>query len=60
MHLEDFLYSCSIPHYRILQRQGYRILLAERHLIFYKVDEAAHTVTSYAVPDSRQEYRNLI
>lgn len=60
MRLEDFPYSGSIPHYRTLQRQGYRVLIVERHLIFYKVDEAAHTVIIYAVVDSRQEYRNLI
>lgn len=37
--LEDFSMSGSIPRYSILRKQGYRVLIVERHLIFYKVDE---------------------
>lgn len=58
--LADFPMSGSIPRYSILRKQGYRVLIVERHLIFYKVNEEEKTVTVYAVVDGRQEYRNLI
>lgn len=58
--LEDFPYSGSQPKYAILRKQGYRVLIVERHLIFYKVHEADKVVMIYAVVDGRREYRNLI
>lgn len=58
--LEDFPYSGSSPHYSILRKQGYRVLIVERHLVFYKVDEEKHIVMIYAIVDGRREYRNLI
>ncbi len=59
-HLEQFPYSGSIPKYAILRKRGYRVLMVERHLIFYKVDEIKHTAVIYAIVDGRREYRNLI
>lgn len=41
-------------------RQGYRVLIVERHLVFYKVNESQQIVTIYAVVDGRREYRNLL
>lgn len=58
--LEEFPMSGSIPRYSILRKQGYRVLIIERHLVFYKVNEDEKIVTIYAVVDSRREYRNLI
>ncbi len=58
--LSDFPESGSIPRYAILRKQGYRVLIVEKHLAFYKVDKENKLVTIYAVVDSRQEYRNLI
>ena len=58
--LEDFPMSGSIPRYSTLKRQGYKVLIIERHLIFYKVNIADKIVTIYAVADGRQEYRKLI
>lgn len=58
--LEDFPMSGSIPRYSILRKQGYRVLIVERHLIFYKVDENKRIVIIYAIVDGRREYRNLI
>lgn len=57
-NLEDYPYSGSIPKYSTLRRQGYRVLIVERHLIFYKVNENA--VIIYAIVDGRREYKNLI
>lgn len=59
MNLADFPYSGTVPRYSILKKQGYRVLIVERHLIFYKVDEEKQTVMIHAVVDGRQEYRNL-
>jgi len=59
-HLEDFPLSGSVPRYSILKKQGYRVLIVERHLIFYKVNTEEKAVTIYAVVDGRQEYRNLL
>lgn len=50
----------SVPRYLALKRQGYRVLIVERHLVFYKVDDAARMVTIHAVVDGRREYRNLV
>jgi Plasmid stabilization system protein len=58
--LEDFSMSGSIPRYSILRKQGYRVLIVERHLIFYKVDDNKRTIIIYAIVDGRREYRNLI
>lgn len=58
--LEGFPMSGSIPRYSILRKQGYRVLVVERHLVFYKADDIAKTVTIYAIVDGRREYRNLL
>ncbi|PKM66549.1 MAG: type II toxin-antitoxin system RelE/ParE family toxin [Firmicutes bacterium HGW-Firmicutes-2] len=60
MRLSEFPESGSTPRYAILRKQGYRVLIVEKHLAFYKVDHINKVVTIYAVVDSRQEYRNLI
>lgn len=60
MNLADFPYSGTVPRYSILKKQGYRVLIVERHLIFYKVDEEKQTVMIHADVDGRQEYRNLV
>ena len=58
--LEDFPLSGNVPRYSILRKQGYRVLIVERHLVFYKVNEDEKIVTIYAIVDGRQEYRNLL
>lgn len=58
--LEDFPMSGSIPRYSVLRKQGYRGLIVERHLVFYKINEDKKEVIIYAIVDSRREYRNLI
>lgn len=52
--------SGSKPRYSILRKQGYRVLIIERYLAFYKVNESEKIVTIYAIVDGRREYRNLI
>lgn len=50
----------SYPRYSTLRKQGYRVLIVNRHLIFYKVDDEKEQVVIYAVMDARQHYINLI
>lgn len=58
--LADFPMSGSIPKYSALRKQGYRALIVEKHLVFYKVNGKDKTVIIYAIVDGRREYRNLI
>ena len=58
--LEEFPMSGSVPRYSVLRKQGYKVLVVERHLVFYKVNDSEKIVTIYAVVDSRREYKNLI
>lgn len=58
--LEDFPMSGVQPRYSVLRKQKYRVLIVERHLIFYKVNEPMQKVILYAIVDGRREYRNLI
>ena len=58
--LQEFPQSGSIPRYSLLKKRGYRVLIIEKHLVFYKVYEEEETVMIYAVVDGRREYRNLI
>ena len=58
--LEEFPMSGSEPGYSILRKQGYKVLIVERHLVFYKVSESEKIVTIYAIVDVRREYKNLI
>ena len=36
MNLAEFPYSGVTPRYSTLRKQGYRVLIVERHLIFYR------------------------
>jgi len=58
--LQEFPESGSIPRYSILKKQGYKVLIVERHLVFYKVNEADKIVIIYAIVDGKREYQNLI
>jgi len=58
--LQVFPKSGSVPRYSILKKQGYRVVIVERHLVFYKINEEGKTVIIYAIVDSRREYKNLI
>ena len=58
--LETTPHMGSRPRYSILRKQGYRVLIIRRHLVFYKSDDERQEVIIYAVVDSRQQYLNLI
>nr|DAO88230.1 MAG TPA: Plasmid stabilization system protein [Caudoviricetes sp.] len=58
--LADFPESGSLPRYAALRTRGYRVLIVEKQLVFYKVDKENSIITIYAVVDGRRDYLNLI
>jgi len=60
LELGDDPYIGTEPRYLVLKRQGYRVLILEKDLIFYKIDESNKKVLIYAVVDQRQDYLNII
>ena len=60
LSLNEYPERGSIPRYSLLKKQGYRILLASRYLIFYKVNKEKKQVVIYAIVDKRREYLSLV
>ena len=60
LELGDDPYIGTDPRYLVLKRQGYKVLILEKDMVFYKVDEEKKTVVVYAVVDQRQDYLNII
>jgi len=60
MNLGDNPYLGVEPRYNVLKRQGYLVLILEKDLVFYKVDDIKRVVTVYAVVDQRQDYLSII
>ena len=60
LKLEDNPYIGTEPRYTVLKRQGYKVLILEKDLVFYKIDEHQKVVTVYAVVDQRQDYLGII
>ena len=58
--LAEFPESGALPRYGALRARGYRVLIAEKHLAFYKVDKERKMVIVYAIVDGRRDYLNLI
>lgn len=50
----------SVCHSIALRKQGFRVLVVDRYLIFYKIFETTNQVIIYAMVDGRREYLNLI
>lgn len=44
----------------VLKRQGYKVLILDKDLVFCKIDEDNKKVVIYAVVDQRQDYLNII
>ncbi len=60
MSLGDNPYTGIDPGYMTLKRQGYKILITKKDLIFYKIYEEKKQVIIYAVTDQRQDYLSII
>ena len=53
-------YLGESPRYPILKRQGYKVLILEKDLVFYKIDDENKKIIVYAVVDQRQDYLSII
>ncbi len=60
MNLGDHPYIGVVPRYNVLKRQGYLVLVMEKDLVLYKVDDDKNQVIVYAVVDQRQDYLSII
>lgn len=60
LSLGDDPYIGTDPGYLVLKRQGYKVLILDKDLVFYKIDEDNKKVVIYAVVDQRQDYLNII
>lgn len=60
LELGENPYTGAEPKYLLLKRQGYKVLILEKDLVFYKIDEENKKVVVYAVVDQRQDYFNII
>ena len=58
--LSDDPYIGTAPKYPVLKRQGYKVLILSKDLVFYKIDEAQKQIVVYAVVDQRQDYLNIL
>ena len=58
--LESNPYLGEEPRYPVLRRQGYKVLILEKDIVFYKVDEDKKNVTIYAVVDQRRDYLSIL
>ncbi len=48
------------PRYPVLKRQGYKVLILGKNLVFYKVNETRKEIILYAVVEQRQDYLSII
>ena len=53
-------YIGKAPNYTVLKRQGYKVLILKKNIVFYKINEEHREVIIYAVLDHRQDYINII
>ncbi len=60
LQMGDQPYLGVEPKYNVLRRQGYLVLILEKDLVFYKVDDEKKRVIVYAVVDQRQDYLSII
>ena len=52
--------KCVELRYLVLKRQGYKVLVLEKNLVFYKINEEKQEAIIYAVVDHRPDYLNII
>ena len=60
LSLGDNSYIGTTPKYNVLKRQGYMVLILEKNLVFYKINEEKKIVTVYAVFEQRQNHLDII
>ena len=60
LSLKNYPERGSIPRYKILRLQGYRILMIESHLVFYKTNDQNKMVIVYRILHQKTAYFNFL
>ena len=60
MNLSENPQMGTEPRYPVLRRQGYKVLVLKKDMVFYKIDDVKKEIMIYAVMDQRQDYLNII
>ena len=60
MNLSEFPHIGVVPRYKSLRVQGFKVLIVESHLAFYKVDDTKKEVIIYRILHGKQDYKNMI
>jgi toxin ParE1/3/4 len=60
LSLKNYPERGSIPRYKILRLQGYRILMIGNHLVFYKINEQNKIVIVYRILHQKNAYFNFL
>ena len=60
LSLGDNPYIGTTPKYNVLKRQGYMVLILEKDIVSYKINEEKKIVTIYAIVDHREDYSSII
>ena len=60
MLLEKFPEMGVLPKYYVLRKQGFRVLILEKNIVFYKIDEKQKQIIIYAIVSYKQDYINII
>ncbi len=60
LDLGKYPQKCVELRYLVLKRQGYKVLVLEKNLVFYKINEEKQEAIIHAVVDHRPDYLNII
>ncbi|MDD2575379.1 MAG: type II toxin-antitoxin system RelE/ParE family toxin [Acholeplasmataceae bacterium] len=60
LSLNKFPERGSNPRYKILRNQGYKFIVVETHLVFYKIKEENKTIIIYRVLHQKSSYQNFL
>jgi toxin ParE1/3/4 len=60
LSLKDYPERGSIPRYKLLRLQGFRILIIESHLVFYKIIDQNKAVIVYRILHQKSSYFNFL
>lgn len=59
-NLEEFPYIGKVPRYQTIAKQGFRALVCNQNIIFYKVDEEKKEIILHIIVSAKRNYINLI
>lgn len=60
LSLNKFPERGSNPRYKILRNQGFKFIVVESHLVFYKINEVNKNVIVYRILHNKSAYQNFL